>query len=385
LIAIYGATIYQADRLKTDVVLLMEGGIIQAMGSPDQVSIPPDAHSIDAAGQILAPGFIDLQLNGGFGFDFTADPSAIWEVAAKLPRFGVTAFLPTIITCRLETIRMAQGVLRNGPPVGFRGAVPLGLHIEGPYLNPARKGAHNGAYLRTPDLTEIVNWSPENHVLLVTLAPELPGGLKMIRELYARNVVVSAGHSLASYEEMRAAIAAGVRSGTHLFNAMPPLEHRKPGMIGALLEAEEVILGLIPDGIHVHPALIRLIWRAHARRIAAVTDAMAAMGMPAGSYRLGDYAVTADSGSARLTDGTLAGSTVSMDGALQSLSRILGPEASIGDLLAAFSATPARLLNLPTHGRLEPGSAADLILLSPELTIEQVWVAGQETYSRRVV
>ena len=226
---IYGATLLTPEAQIEDAAVVIEGDRIVQVGRRDQVVTPPDAEALNAHGLILAPGFIDLQLNGAFGDDFTTTPPAIWRVAARIPRTGVTSFLPTIITSPLEKIAQAQDTLALGRPAGFKGATPLGLHLEGPFLNPRKKGAHNPEYLRAPDLSLVANWSPETCVRLVTLAPELPGALDVIRCLTGRGVVVSAGHSMATYAQAEAGFAAGTRYGTHLFNAMSPLAHREPG------------------------------------------------------------------------------------------------------------------------------------------------------------
>lgn len=366
------ARVFTPDEVIEDGAVLVENGRISAVGPTPAVECPPAAEVVDAHGRFLVPGFIDLQVNGGFGYDFTTAPETIWSVAAQLPRSGVTAFLPTIITSPLETVRRAQAVLGAGPPVGFRGAQPLGLHLEGPFLNPARRGAHNPAYLRRPAPPDVVNWSPETAVVLVTLAPELPGALEVVGTLTGRGVVVSAGHSLATFAQAQTAFAAGVRGGTHLFNAMPPLHHREPGLAGALLSDSRVIVGLIADGIHVHPAWVRLVWEMVGNgRVALVTDAMAALGMRPGTYRLGDRDVAVDATCARLADGMLAGSIITLDAALRNVLSFtaLGLEA----VLPALTTTPAALLGLPRKGRIAPGFDADLVLLSEALEVEASW------------
>jgi N-acetylglucosamine-6-phosphate deacetylase len=262
MLCIQRATLLTPDTQIDDGVLLIERGRILAVGDATRIAVPDDAAVIDAGGLIVAPGFIDLQLNGAFGDDFTHTPDTIWRVAAGLPRWGVTSFLPTIITSPLSQAAQAQETLDGGAPAGWLGSIPLGLHCEGPFLNPQKKGAHNPAHLRLPTLADVAAWSPENHVRLVTLAPELPGALAVVKELAARGVVVSAGHSMATYSEAKAGFAAGIRYGTHLFNAMPPLEHRAPGLPGALLSDPAVTIGIIPDGIHVHPAMVALAWAA---------------------------------------------------------------------------------------------------------------------------
>jgi N-acetylglucosamine-6-phosphate deacetylase len=218
-----------------DVAVLIDGARIAALGPPADVPCPPGAQRMDARGLYLVPGLIDLQINGAFGLDFTADPGTIWDVGKALPRYGVTTFLPTIVTSPLETVSAAQRVLQAGPPPGYVGAEPLGLHLEGPFLSPLKRGAHDPALMRLPSLEAVRDWSPGQGVRLVTLAPELPVALEVIRALCERGVLVSAGHSAADYQQAQAGLAAGVRYGTHLFNAMPALDHRAPGLVGALL------------------------------------------------------------------------------------------------------------------------------------------------------
>ena len=304
-LAITNARILTPDGLVAGDVVV-ENGRISTVTAPGGRAPTGYAKVIDARQRLLTPGFIDLQVNGGLGLDFTADPSTIWAVAEQLPRFGVTAFLPTIITSPPATVRRAQQVLQAGPPAGFAGARPLGLHLEGPFLNPDKKGAHNADFLRLPDMALLATWSPATGVRLVTLAPEIAGAMPAIRTLAAQGVVVSAGHSNADLETATTAFDAGVRYGTHLFNAMPPLHHREPGLAGALLTDERATIGLIADGLHVHPRWLQLIWAAAAPRLNLVTDAMAALGLGDGVYPLGDRVVTVANGP-RLPAGRHAG------------------------------------------------------------------------------
>ena len=365
----------------TDGAILLDGTKILAVDSASQLAPPAGAKELDAHSLTAAPGYIDWQLNGGFGLDFTENPENIWDVAAKLPEHGVTAFLPTIITAPLNTYSTAQQTLSAGPPKGFHGAKPLGLHFEGPYLNPGKKGAHNPAYLRSPALDETRLWSRKNSVWLVTLAPELPGAIAMIQALRKNDIVISAGHSLATYEQALEAFAAGVTSATHLFNAMPALDHRQPGLIAACLADNKVTAGLIPDGIHVHPAMVKLAWKNKgARCMAIVTDAMAALGMKAGVYGLGDYEVTVNETSARLKDGTLAGSIVHMDQAVRNLMQFSG--CSLAQAIGAASINPARLIGADQKGRLQPGADADLLLMDSQGNLMLSIANGEVAFSR---
>jgi N-acetylglucosamine-6-phosphate deacetylase len=218
-------------------------------------------------------------------------------------------------------------------------------------------------------------------VRLVTLAPELPGALDLIRALAARGVVVSAGHSLATLAEAAAGFDAGIRYGTHLFNAMPPLHHREPGLIGALLADERIAVGLIADGVHVHPALLPVLRQVVGRRLTLVSDAMAALGMAPGAYRLGDFTVTVADGTVRLADGTLAGSVVALDGALRRWLAATG--CGLAEGVAAVSGGPAGLLGLPDRGALAVGYLADAVLLDTERRVAATVVAGEVVYQRR--
>jgi N-acetylglucosamine-6-phosphate deacetylase len=378
---ITNATIYTPTQRIERGAVLLDSGRIAAVGPAEHIPCPPDAQVIDADGLLLTPGFIDLQFNGGFGHDFTADPTAIWPVAAQLSQYGVTAFLPTIITAPLEKSAAGRRIVTEGRPAGYRGATPLGLHIEGPFLNPTKKGAHNSNHLRLPTLDAVADWSPQSGVRLATLAPELPGALPVIEALSSCGVLVSAGHSMATYEQAMAGFDAGVRYGTHLFNAMPSLLHRDPGLPGALLTDDRPTVGLIADGIHTHPAIVKLVWQALGpERLSLVTDAMAALGMPPGQHLLGDFTVTVDGETCRLADGTLAGSILSLDEALRNLLAFTG--CALEDALQTITTTPARAIGLEhQRGQIAPGYMADLVLLSPDLHVRGTVVDGALVYT----
>lgn len=364
--------------LDNAAVRVLNSRIAAIFPQPPQPA-PCDEETFDAQGLILAPGFVDLQINGAFGHDFTRDPAAIWHVASQLPRYGVTTFLPTIITSPPAAIAAAQQALQQ-PPAAFQGAHPLGLHLEGPFLNPQKKGAHDAAHLCAPRPALIAGWSPQSGVRLVTLAPELPGALDLVSRLVHDGIVISAGHSMATLEEGQAALNAGVRYGTHLFNAMPPLHHRQPGLAAALLADERATVGLIADGVHVHPALVALFWRLLGpARLTLVTDAIAALGVGPGTFTLGNQAVTVRDGRATLPDGTLAGSALSLDAAVRNLRQITG--CSLSDAVHTVTSTPAKLLNLSQKGAIVPGADADLVLLTPDLHVAATFVAGKMVYN----
>lgn len=376
------ATLVTPQTPHHDTAVLIENGRIQAIAPTPQLPAPPGATTLDATNLYLSPGFIDLQLNGAFGKDFTADPNTIWQVAAGLPQYGVTAFLPTIITSPLQVAEQAQAVLQNGRSAHFRGSIPLGLHLEGPFLAPSRKGAHNPAHLRQPSVSDVADWTADHGVSLVTLAPELPGAVDVIRALREQGVVVSAGHSAADFATARTGIAAGICYATHLFNAMSSIHHREPGLIAALLESPQVTIGLIPDGIHVHPALVNMVWQLVGNgRLNLVTDAMSALGMPPATYRLGDFTVTVDDTTARLPDGTLAGSILPLDQAVRNLMNYTG--CTLAQALPTVTSTPAALLGLAHRkGQAAVGFDADLVLLNPDYTVAHTIINGEIAYSQ---
>jgi N-acetylglucosamine-6-phosphate deacetylase len=377
---IENAKIHTPDRVIEGGAVLVDAGRISGVGPAGAVPRPAGARVIDAAGRTLAPGFIELQFNGAFGDDFTDDPASIWRAAEKLPRYGATSFLPTIITSPLEKIAAGQAAVTGRQPDHFRGARPLGLHVEGPFLSPAKKGAHNPRYLRPPDLGTVADWSPATGIRLVTMAPELPGALEVIAALSARGVLVSTGHSNATWAEAVAGFDAGARYGTHLFNAMSSFGHRDPGLPGALLTDPRPTVGFIADGVHTHRSVIKLAWQMlGATRMNLVTDAMAALGMPPGKHLLGDFEVIVDETSARLADGTLAGSILSLDQAVRNLVDVTG--CALPEALTTVTTTPARAIGVDgERGRIAPGYVADLVLLSSDLRVSATIAEGELVY-----
>jgi N-acetylglucosamine-6-phosphate deacetylase len=333
---------------------------------------------LDGTGLLAAPGFIDLQINGAAGFDLTADPFSTWSVGAVLPRYGVTAFLPTIVTAPRAVTEAALAIIAAGPPAGYAGARALGLHVEGPFLAPARCGAHDPSLLRDPDPAFVEGWSAEGGVRFVTLAPELPGALDLIRALAGRGVVVAIGHTDATEAQARAAFDAGATAVTHLTNAMS--KDLDSGVAGAALADWRVTVGVIADGLHVEPAIVAAAWRAAGPgRVVLVTDAIAALGMAPGRYPLGSLEAIVDATSARLDDGRLAGSLLSLDGAVRNVRTFAG--ASIGEAIGTVTTTPATLLGLEErHGSLAPGAAGDLTLLMPDLSVAATVVDGRLVY-----
>jgi len=309
---------------------------------------------------LTIPGLVDLQVNGAAGHDLTSEPERLWDVAAALRSYGVTAFLPTVVTSSPEVPRRALAALASGPPPGWVGAEPLGLHIEGPMLAPGRAGAHPPAWLRDPSLELVAGWSRAAGVAMVTLAPELPGALPVIEALVGRGVVVSLGHTNATADEVSSAVAAGATCLTHLGNAMPPLLPREPGPVGAAFGGSDLVAGLIVDGHHLDPLFVRTAWRALGPdRFLSVSDTTAALGLPDGPTRLGDQDVVLADGTVRLLDGTLAGSAASLLDCLRVLVAQTG--CSVEEAVATATDTPLRLLGLGPRG--------ETITVTPELEL----------------
>jgi N-acetylglucosamine-6-phosphate deacetylase len=332
----------------------------------------PDPTSTDDL--IVAPGFVDIQVNGAWGHDFTADPATIWEVGRRLPATGVTTFLPTIVTAPYSVADAAIGVLLAGPPNGYVGADPIGLHIEGPWISPEWSGAHNPDHLASPDQAVARDWADSGAVRMVTIAPELPGAEEAAEILGAAGVVISAGHSGADFATASKALGGPWNAVTHLYNQMTPFHHRAPGLVGAAFLAG-VACGVIVDGIHSDPAAIRLAWELLGPgKLTLITDAMQATGLGPGRYLLGDQAVDVGPEGPRIWPDTLAGSTLTMDRAVANL--VDWTSATVEQAINSASSTPARLLGLADRGELKLGLRGDLVVLDRELRVMETVVGG---------
>jgi len=330
-----------------------------------------EAAVLQAGGPIVLPGFIDLHVHGGGGHDTMDGGDAVAHIARLHAQHGTTALLATTMTApaaELSAALLALGpACRNRPPSGAR---VLGVHLEGPYINPGKLGAQP-AFARPASIDELRQLHALAPILLITLAPEIPGHLDWIAQLRAAGFVVQIGHSAGTYEDGVAALACGATGFTHLFNAMSGLHHRAPGMVGAAL-AHAQHAELIPDLLHVHPGAILAALRA-IPGLYCVTDATAATGMPDGDYHLGRQRVRKCLGGVRLPDGTLAGSTLTMDQALRNL---VGLGLSIADASRRVSSHAADFLGLPQRGRLQPGAWGDVLVLDAALQLQQVWIEG---------
>jgi N-acetylglucosamine-6-phosphate deacetylase len=359
-----------------DAAVLVDNGRITWVGAgPPPVSA--DRELVAGPGEVIAPGFIDLQVNGFNGHDAAQGADAISAISGLLPAYGVTGFLPTIISSPLREVREFVHAVQVAAAPGAR---VLGAHVEGPFLNPAFRGAHEKANLAepTPDrIAEVLAAAPR----MMTLAPELPGGMEAIAQLRDAGVVVAAGHTGADFEQGRKAVDAGVRFATHIYNAMPPVHHRKPGITLALLLDPRVTTGLIADGEHVHPSVCDQVLRVKGTsRIAVTTDQTSAAGSPPGRYRISGREVISDGRTVRLEDGTLAGSAATMPDLLRVMSRLPGMNASGAIRMA--TAVPAGVIGEKRLGRIAEGACADLVVLDLELRPRLTMIRGVVKFSR---
>ncbi len=352
---------------------LVQDGRIAALS---EVRSPARVAELDAEGRYLAPGFLDLHVHGGAGADFSAGgPDAARAIVAFHAQHGTTGLLATIVPGPLDRMRKAMAAV-----VGIPGI--LGIHLEGPFLSPEKAGALDPGWLLPPsrDAFRRLVAGFEGQIQVVTFAPELPGALDLVAEIRAIDAVPAIGHAAATYEHVKAALSRGARHVAHLGNAMTGLHHRAPGCVGAAL-LSGASLELIPDGIHLHPAFLRLVveflrGRGEPRRLCLVTDATAAAGMPDGSYRWGDRDVRLQRGEVRLSDGTLAGSALTSDQALRNV--IEFANLSLEEALTLVTANPARVLGLDGElGTLTVGARADLVLLNPDLTVSSTLHNGE--------
>ena len=340
----------------------------------------PDHLVLDCG--VLAPGLVDLQVNGCFGVDLAeADPAGWERVVQGLPATGVTSFLSTFISAPLEALVAVMGrTAARAATAGTPCARILGVHLEGPFLSERRRGAHDPAYLvdPTPERVERLLESGAGLLRLVTLAPERQGALQAIKRLAGAGIVVSVGHSDARAEQVAAAAAAGARMVTHVFNAQRGLHHREPGVAGQALADPRLVVGLIADLHHVHPAVCRIVMRAARGRVALVTDAVAATGMPPGRYELGGEPLELSGDSPPLrADGTIAGSMLRLD---QAIGNLVGLGIEPVEAVEAATRVPADLLGRSDLGRLEPGARADLVWLSDAWKALATWIDGAEVW-----
>lgn len=360
-------------RLVPGAVVVRDGRIAEIRrGATDP--LPAPVYSAD----VVSPGLIDVQVNGGFGVEIGDDPRTLAHLAQQLPRTGISAYLPTCVSSAEPFYRRAIDAFEKGRDAP--GATAMGMHLEGPLLSSKRAGAHNPDIIAAarPEVYDAILES--GHVRLVTLAPERPGALAAIERLRRHEVVVSLGHTEATYDEFLAGVDRGATMATHLYNAMSPFKHRAPGAAGAALTDARVAVGVIPDGIHCHPAALDVAVRCKGwERVVLVTDMIAGAGMPPGRCQFDGRPVVVDEHSARLEDGTLAGSVLRMDQAIRNMVERVG--VPVADALRMASEVPARLMGWARKGRLVVGADADLTLFDRDLTVRATFIGGTCYYA----
>ncbi|MGW2258031.1 N-acetylglucosamine-6-phosphate deacetylase [Streptomyces sp. NPDC001780] len=355
---------------------IVDGGRVIVEGGRIAGAAPDDATTLDLTGHWLVPGFVDLHNHGGGGGSFASGPVDEVLTGIRTHRaHGTTTLVASTVTGDTGFLAQRAGLLSELVEQGEL----AGIHFEGPFISPCRKGAHSEALLRHPDPAEVRKLldAARGTARMVTLAPELPGGIESVRLLAEHGVIAAVGHTDATYQQTVEAIDAGATVATHLFNAMPPLGHRAPGPVAALLEDERVTVELINDGTHLHPAALELAFhRAGAARVAFVTDAMDAAGFGDGRYQLGPLAVEVRGGVARLAgDGTIAGSTLTQDVAFRRAATV--DRLPVEDIVRAISANPAKLLGVYDRvGSLEPGKDADAVVLDADFSLKGVLHKG---------
>lgn len=377
--ALLNARVLTADGFRDDLAVLLDGGVIQALAAPDDPRLR-DAQTHDLAGCMLLPGFIDCQVNGGGGVLFNDEPcvETIRRIGEAHRRYGTTGFLPTLISDDADVMRAAIAAVDAAIEEGVPGV--LGIHLEGPYIAPARRGAHDAAKFRTLDAAERdLVCSLRHGVTVLTLAPErvTPDD---VRALTARGVVVCAGHTAADYAQVRGALDAGLRGFTHLYNAMTPLQGREPGVVGAALDDAASWCGIIVDGHHVHPASLRIALAAKPRgKLLLVTDAMPPVGADTDTYILAGATITCRNGRCETADGVLAGSALDMTGAVRNSVAWLG--VPLDEAARMASAYPAEFLGLENRcGRIAPGLRADLVALDADFNVRRSWIGGAPSH-----
>jgi N-acetylglucosamine-6-phosphate deacetylase len=356
-------------------LVVRDGIIVEVLRGAEGAQLPPTV--FDSA--IVSPGLIDLQVNGSFGMEVGDDPEALRHLATQLPSTGVTSYLPTVVSCTREFYERTGDAFEKARTAP--GARALGMHIEGPFLSPQRAGAHRRDVIEEAPADSLDALLASGHVRIVTLAPERPGALELIQRLRRLDVVVSLGHTDATYGEFVRGIDFGATMVTHLYSAMSPMRHRAPGAVGAALRDDRVVVGLIADGVHCHPAVIDIALRVKGPdRVALVTDAIAGAGVEPGTYELNGQKILVDENLAKLPDGTLAGSILTLDQAVRNVVTLAG--ASVPQALHMASEVPAQILGLKTKGRLIVGADADLVLFDERLGVQSTFIAGERFFTR---
>jgi N-acetylglucosamine-6-phosphate deacetylase len=365
-----------------DVGILFRDGVIEAVAPRSSLTLPSGAREIVATDKYAAPGFIDVHIHGAGGHDVMEGTEvALRAVAASIGSHGTTSFLATTVTADPEAICRSSEGIANYIAVQHQktqpGAEVLGVHFEGPFINPVRRGVHPAQWLKLPsaELLQRFIASTRGNARLLTIAPELLGAMPCIDAARKAGMVVGMGHTDATYEQARAALARGAHHAIHTYNAMRPFSHRDAGVIGAVLTSPEISAELIADGVHVDETAMRLLLQAKgAGGVILISDGISATSMPDGKYMLGGFEVTVSGGICRNSEGRLAGSTLTLDRALRNIVKL---GASVSDALAMLTRNPAKLLGIEhKKGLLSPNADADIVLLNESLEIAQVFTRG---------
>ena len=364
--------------------VIVRGDRIEAAGAVSDVRIPHEGSQLDFPDLTLVPGFIEPHLHGCGGFDVmdaTADSMNV--ISRTLARYGTTSFLPTTVSAPVDVLEASVDRLAEFLRAGTAGATPLGLHLEGPFLNVQKRGTHRPANVLQPDPNLLSRWIQRSGglVKLLTMAPELENAGSVAELARKAEVVVAMGHSDATFPEAIAAVESGTRYAVHTFNAMRQFSHRDAGIVGAVLSDDRIFAEIIADGVHVAAEVVRIFARSKGKsRFILATDATSATGMPDGRYTLGTSQVSVQGGVCRDEEGRLAGSTLTQDRALRNFIQWTGMR--LDDALLGLTANPAQALMLEARGHIEPGAFADLTLLDRDLNVARTYVGGKLVFGR---
>jgi N-acetylglucosamine-6-phosphate deacetylase len=372
-IALTNGKAYTEHEVIEDAAVLISNGKIESLGKTEEITIPTSYRKFNVRGKAICPGFIDIHINGG-GRALVMDGTyeAICAVARAHAKYGVTGILPTTVAWSDEEQLTAIDAVLEAIERGTKGARPLGIHMEGPFLNPAKRGTHNPDFLLEPSKSKFDMFfsAARGHLRLMTLSPELPGALDLIRHARRKGVAISAGHTVATYEQTVEAIDAGLQIGTHIFNAMAGISAREPGPAVALLESPKTMVAVLTDGVHVHPGLVRLILQIkNSDSVVIVTDATPPSGTDDTTWKLEDFTVTIRGYTGYLDNGTIAGSALTMNSAAKITKRMTG--LPLEKLLPMTSLNQARLLGIDNKkGSILTGKDADIVVLSDDQDLE---------------
>jgi N-acetylglucosamine-6-phosphate deacetylase len=386
ILAFIHGRIYTPETELTDGTLLVQGGKILSLGNSSDLDIPASAEQVDCREKIVVPGFIDLHVHGGGGFDFN-DAGELTGAARYHALHGTTSLLPTICPQEKDNLKETLSLLAQGYPRVKEGPFPkiLGLHLEGPFLNPKCRGAFHSDDLILPGPGEIQEFQnlAAGTIRLMTFAPEIEGGADQIPDMIDAGIIPALGHSAATFEEAQAAFSAGVRHVTHLFNAMQRFHHREPGCAAAALLDPIVTVEVIADGHHLHDATLKMVHRLKGpERMVLVSDAVSLSGKEGGECRLGGEQITVREGCAVNEAGCLSGSLITLSDAVKHL--VEKVKIPLPEALRMVTLTPARLLGISEmKGTFQSGSDADILVLSSSLAVEKVFIGGQEIAGRR--